>query len=355
MIIFFIFFTLLFLCFWFPKSKILAAVVFLFIWQLWGWNSWNGDFDQYKNFYNVLGRFGGTTGSAVSAENGYRFINSFFYYLDLNFQGFMIGYSLLILSVIFYFVRISPYPSLFAILYVIIFIMDYVFMRNYMANALFFLYLTTCILRPKYYFVKSIALLFLAISFHNTAIFYLLFLLILFEKIRFKTLVFIVLVGIAVIVSSWTIFISSISNNIISAKINYYTTGDNPIGPAAMHGMSVLSLLLFTYFTRKKQSVLSAKQIRVITIFQKINIITIVYLPLYFYIPDFARFFRVLFPIQLFFILYLVSCYKDKNLRIILILILIGTYSMLIYQFMTSTLKWTYYPLLKFNLIYSPI
>lgn len=352
MIIFFIFFILLFLCFWFPKSKAVAAGVFLFIWQLWGWNSWNGDFDQYKNFYNVLGRYGV---NSMGAETGYKIINSFFYFLSFNFQEFMIGYSLLILGIIFYFVRTSPYPALFSILYVIIFIMDYVFMRNYMANALFFLFLTVVIQRPKYLIIKSIVILVLAFFFHNTAFFYLVFLFVLFEKMRLKTLFIIVAVGIAILISSWTIFISQISNSLIASKIAYYATGDSPIGPALMHALSVLSLLLFVYFTRRSLVTLSAEQNRIITIFQKVNILTLMYLPLYFFIPDFARFFRVLFPIELFFILYLFSCYKNFNLRVVLSFILLGIYSMLIYQFMFSTLKWTYYPLLKFNLIYSPI
>lgn len=352
MIIFFVFFVLLFMCFWFPKSKVLAVFVFLFIWQLWGWNSWNGDFDQYKNFFNVLGRFGQ---NAIEAEVGYQLINNFFYFLGFDFQEFMIGYSLIILGIIFYFVTRSPFPAIFSILYVVVFIMDYVFMRNYMANALFFLFLAIAIQEPKHYKMKAVIVLLIALSFHNTALFYLLFGLLLVEKMRLKTLFIIIAAGAAVLISSWTIFISNISNSIIAAKIDHYATGDSPIGPAAMHALSVASLLLFVYFTRKKRHALSPEQNRIITLFQKINIITLMYLPLYFFIPDFARFFRVLFPIELFFVLYLFSCYKNANLRVVLSVIMMGIYSFLIYQFLFSTLKWTYYPLLRFNLIYSLI
>ncbi|MDQ0782867.1 EpsG family protein [Chryseobacterium sp. W4I1] len=348
--IFAIFVFLLLLCIIFPKSKIIAGCVFLFIWQLWGWNSWNGDYEQYEYFYNTIGKFGL---DAINVEKGYSIFNSFIYSFGLDFQGFMIVYSFLILGIILYFTTISPYPAVFAILYFIIFIMDYVFMRNYMTNALFFLFLTLVFKNSKYLILKSVILLFLAFTFHNTGVFYFTFLLVLRTKMSIKKLSLIILGIIILLATSMTVFISFIGSKLIAGKILYYATGDSPIGPAASHAVIVFVLLLFIYYTKEKQLVLSLEKQRIITLFQKVNIITLIYVPLYFFIPDFGRFFRVLFPIELFFILYLFYCYKKINLRVILGLILIGMYSIILYQFSSSTLKWTYYPLFESNLIYS--
>lgn len=348
--IFAIFIFLLLLCIIFPKSKIVAGGVFLFIWQLWGWNSWNGDYFQYEYIYNTLGKFGL---DALNVEIGYKIFNNWIYSLGVDFQGFMILYSFVILGLIMYFACLSPYPAVFAILYFIIFIMDYVFMRNYMANVLFFVFLAILYKKPKYLIIKSLILLALALTFHNTGAFYFAFLLVLREKLSIKKL-FIIVLGIVLALStSMTLFLSLIDNEFISGKIKYYATGDNPIGPAVSHFIIVAVLLLFIYFTKKQQLKLSAENNRIIVLFQKINIITLIYIPLYFFIPDFGRFFRVLFPLELFFILYLYYIYKKVDLRVILGLILIGMYSILVYQFTTSTLKLTYYPLIESNLIYS--
>lgn len=352
MLMFFVFFVLLFFSVWFPKSKVLASVIFLFIWQLWGWNTWNGDYDQYKNVYNVLGRFGEQT---IKMETGYRKINLLFFYLNLDFQQYMVVYSFIVLSLVFYFVRRCPYPAMLAILYVLIFIMEYVFMRNYLANGLFFAFLTIIIQKPKYYKAISIPVLLFAITVHNTAIFYIFFLLLLLEKMSTKMLFIAVLGGVAGIVSSWTFFIANINNSAILAKISHYTTGDSPVGPAAMHAIIVFLPLLFIQLGHKQYKLLSNYQQGMITVLQKFNIISLLYLPLYFYIPDFARFFRVLFPIELFFILFLFRCYPRIGQRSFLFAIGLCIYSFVIYQFVFSTLKWTYYPLLKFNSIYSLI
>lgn len=348
--IFTIFIFLLLICIIFPKSKIVAGSVFLFIWQLWGWNSWNGDYEQYEYVYNTIGKFGL---DEVTVEIGYKIFNSFIYSFGLDFQGFMIVYSFIILIIILYFTVKSPYPAVFAILYFIIFIMDYVFMRNYMTNALFFLFLAVVFKNSKHLILKSLILLSLAFAFHNTGVFYFTFLLVLRAKMSIKNLFLIILGIVVAIATSMTVFISFIDSKLIAGKILYYATGDSPIGPAVSHAVIVFALLLFTYYTKEKQFDFSSEKQRIIILFQKINIITLIYVPLYFFIPDFGRFFRVLFPIELFFILYLFYCYKKINLRVILGLILIGMYSIILYQFSSSTLKLTYYPLLESNLIYS--
>ncbi|MEJ5104618.1 EpsG family protein [Chryseobacterium sp. MYb328] len=348
--IFAVFVFLLLLCIIFPKSKMVAGGVFLFMWQLWGWNTWNGDYFQYEYIYNTLGKFGL---DALNVEIGYNIFNHWIYSLGFDFQGFMIIYSFVILGLIMYFTNKSPYPAVFAILYFIIFIMDYVFMRNYMANVLFFVFLALLFKNPKYLIVKSLIVLLLALAFHNTGIFYFAFLLVLRNKLSIKKLSILVMGIVLVLSTSMTLFISLINSEFLAGKIKYYATGDSPIGPAMSHGIIVLALLLFIHFTKKQQLLLSPEKNRVITLFQKINIITLIYIPLYFFIPDFGRFFRVLFPLELFLILYLFYSYKKINLRVILGLILIGMYSIVLYQFAFSTLKLTYYPLIESNLIYS--
>ena len=36
----------------YPKSKYIAILFFLFMWTLWGWNTWNGDYIAYEEVFS---------------------------------------------------------------------------------------------------------------------------------------------------------------------------------------------------------------------------------------------------------------------------------------------------------------
>ena len=52
----------------FPKSKLVAGLFFLFMWTLWGWNTWNGDYEAYEKIF--LGIEEGVSAEGVRADSG---------------------------------------------------------------------------------------------------------------------------------------------------------------------------------------------------------------------------------------------------------------------------------------------
>ncbi|ANH80936.1 hypothetical protein A8C56_08020 [Niabella ginsenosidivorans] len=352
MIINFIIITLFILCILFPKSKFIAFIAFLFMWQLWGWNSWNGDYNSYRLLYETIGRFGI---SSSDIEVGYAFMNKISYNLGLSFQNFMGVFSFIVLGLTYLFISRSPYPAILAMLYFLIFIMEFVFMRNYMADTFFLLFLGVVMGSAKQKKIKSFFLLGLALLFHNTAIVYFAFLIVFIDKIKPRKLFYIVASVVLVLFTSLTFFLSFISSTTINSKIAYYYTDASPIGPAIGHLLIVSSLAFFISYSKKYLSSLPAKVQENTTLFTKVNIISLIYIPLYFFLPNFSRFFKVLFVINLFYILYLIFFYQRRNYRSMLVTILVAVYLIIIYQFSYSTLDYTYYPLINSNLIYSDI
>ncbi|KAF5039731.1 EpsG family protein [anaerobic digester metagenome] len=264
----------------------------------------------------------------------------------------MIVFSFFVLSLIYLFVKKSPYPAILSVLYFVIFIMEYVFMRNYLANSLLLLFLIVAFNNGKYKIITSLVLLILAFLFHTTAIVYFSFLLIYIPNLKLKKLFYLIITIVIFLFTSFTFLISYIDNDILTYKIDYYFGQTNPIGPAITHLLIVVLLLLFLFQSKNYYNCLSEKTKNNIEILQKMNVISLIYIPLYFFLPDFSRFFRVLFTVDLFFILYLLYYYKKNTYKLALISVLMVIYSLIIYQFSYSTLEYTYFPLINSNLIY---
>lgn len=97
------------------------------MWTLWGWNTFNGDYESYKVGFE----------EALSSTNdlnefGYKWINYFLFRLGFTFRGYYVLTSGLLLLGIFHIVRkYCPYPGLFGFLYFFAFIQYYVYLRNY--------------------------------------------------------------------------------------------------------------------------------------------------------------------------------------------------------------------------------
>lgn len=338
-------------CFVFPKSKIISLGGFVLLWILWGWNSWNGDYESYEEIYYSIGSYGL---DVSTFEKGYKFFNSIIFGLGFEYQSFMIIYSFIILTIIYFFVRQSTYSALFTLFYFIIFIMSYVFLRNYFADALFlhFVLLSYNLKNSKKRnVIISILLFTIAFFFHSTALLFFVFLLVYFEKLNTKRLLFLILALVILLFSSVGVFLSIFSDVSITSKIQHYQSDVNPIGPALSHLIIALIPTLFTHLNQKLD--FDFRQKYLIYMFQRINIISLIYIPLYFVIPDFSRFFKLLFTLNIFFLLELFVIYKSSKERFILISIFIGIYMILLYQFSFSTLEFTLIPLFDSNLIFT--
>ncbi|OOG64241.1 hypothetical protein B0E44_16305 [Flavobacterium sp. A45] len=337
------------LCLLFPKSKSVALLMFLFMWLLWGWNTDNGDYANYKEAFESI-----QTGSLheTGYEFGYGVVNYLFSSLGFSFRGFLIVYSFIVLGLIYTYFINSPYPAFMAAFYLPIFVMEYVFVRNFMIDALFFMFLLVNFSETNFKFLKSLAIFVMAAFFHTTAVIYLLFLLTYIKRLDTRKILFIVGGGIIFLVSSYTILLSFIDNELILGKIDYYSSEDKPIGPAIAHVFIIFITYLFLHYNKDRLDVLSSTVKRNIEVMQKVNIITLIYIPLYFFMPDFSRFFKILFTVNLFYVSYLFFYFPTLKPRLALIGIFLIINLFVLYQFATSTLKLTYDPLINSNIIF---
>lgn len=341
-----------FLCVFLPKSRSLSFCGFLLFWLLWGWNTWNGDYEAYEQIFYDIGRYGL---DASASEFGFNVLNLLFFKLGFDFQGFMMIYSFLTLILIFLFVRKTSFPAVFTLFYFVIFVMSYVFLRNYFADALFlhFVILSISDVTKRKKIIASLAIFFIALLFHNTSILFFSFLIVFIDRVTTKKLYLITIGIVGVIFILINFILSFISNPTILSKIQYYQQDVNPIGPAVAHFIVALAISFFLFFNKHHANTKSSRERQMLYMLERINIVSLIYIPLYFIIPDFSRFFKILFTINIFFLLELFLLYRPLAKKILLSVLFIAIYSILLYQFSFSTLKFTLYPLFKSNLIFT--
>lgn len=77
------------------KSHILCLLLFLLMWSLWGWNTWNGDYIAYEN------RYYDSVNTSNTQEFGFLLINCLFVWLGIPFQTYMIIFSYVVLFILY--------------------------------------------------------------------------------------------------------------------------------------------------------------------------------------------------------------------------------------------------------------
>lgn len=342
--------VLVLLSFLFKRSKIVALLFFLFMWSLWGWNTWNGDYDAYKAIYqDSITRFN-TQGNEI----GYVLLNGAFLAMGFEFQGFMIIFSLIVLSIVLFFtLRYSKYPALFSALYFIIFIMEYVFMRNYLVHSIMLLAFFLSFKKVNYHKLFFSLITILSVTIHSTAILFFLFIPALKETIvSFKKIALVV----TLLLISSIIFFNKILLPLLgpffAAKFAYYQTGGG-ISNVFLAHIAIVTLVYY-FFTQllKSSATLSPQMIRMYTIVINVNLLSLFYLCLYFHVPYFSRILRFLFTFDLIFLLSGLHFVKWNLLRIKMFVIGLLIYFAVVVMFLKSTLSLTVYPLYKLNAIW---
>lgn len=119
------------------KVKKISCCFFIFMWLLWGFNTFNGDYIAYEDTFL-------SPDFSSSPEFGYLLLNSIVGCFTSSYQVFL---ALMSLGILFVMYRISskysPYPALFALIYFLIFLMEFVFNRNYIVTTIFLCALLT--------------------------------------------------------------------------------------------------------------------------------------------------------------------------------------------------------------------
>lgn len=161
---------LILLSFFFPKKLIWVRLLFFFMWSLWGWNTFNGDYEAYQ-----IGFEQAMDSSNTLNEFGYKWLNFFLWRLGLSFRGYYVLVSGLLLFGMYYMIKKTcPLPGLYSALYFFTFIQYYVYLRNYIICVVLILVLYKLIKDniPQYVYIATCVLL---STIHSISIMFLLF------------------------------------------------------------------------------------------------------------------------------------------------------------------------------------
>lgn len=327
------------LCIINPKSPIGCIIFFCFMWTLWAFNVWNGDYVAYMENYN--------NPNTETIEVGYQIFNKICSAF-MPFQGFMILISSIILALFcLWGIKYTKYPSLFAVIYFPMFILEYVYIRNYISLVIIFYALFRLIYENGNKKI-SVLLILLASSIHIFSICYLPIVLFLKSKINYKRLITLVLiVSLAVILLSYTVIFSS---TYLSSKAELYAReGGNSISLTTPFHILIVYI---SYYIFKNSKFCCNVRSSVLRCFVNYNILSLIFIPVYYILPYAAsRSLRSLIIINLFFYFYifahaLIRTKFYSRLGLIFLCICIG------YMFSMQKFDYVLEPLYKCNLLW---
>lgn len=343
-------FALAVTCFIFPKSRIVTILGFVFLWSLWGWNTWNGDYDAYSDiYYDTYYASIETT----TVEKGYFILNKAALELGFSFQQFLVVISAVVLSLMLFFtLNIAKYPALYFLIYYFIFITEFVFIRNYISDTLLLLAFLLVFLQVKYNRFWFIVLVLVCCSFHYSSILFLIFLYPIYANtpLKFtKSLAF--FLGLtAVSVYAFSSLLPFLGQQYI-ARLEYYTS-DSFWSISIAHILLVIAIH-FIYRQVLNNGNLDATWGRAFTIAYNVNIVSLIYLCGYYHVPYFSRVLKMLFALH--FALIVSSIYFNSKrselgklvFPILFVLIIFALY------FARTNFPFTIEPLYRNNLIWS--
>lgn len=326
------------LCIFFPRSKAISFIAFTFMWTLWGLNLWNGDYIAYLSQY-----YGEDAGST---EFGFELLCNLFSKF-IPFQVFMVLLSSIILYSLYHFiVKYTTYPALFTLFYFPMFILEYVFTRNYICLLLILWAIFIALERKS---VKlPIFIIILSSTIHIFSICYIPLLLCINKNIKLKSVLFLVMV-IYVVVLVFGTEIFGFSQYLSSKAEFYQREGENTISLTTPFHLFIVLLMHYLYKKTSKYAVNNKEKLEKMA---KINYYSLIFIPVYFIIPYSAsRSLRFLIVYSLFFVFIMISsndlkCSKTVNMTLFILLLCIGV------LFSMQKFDFVLYPLYHCNLLW---
>lgn len=148
------------------------------MWLLFGWNRWNADYYGYQQTYYSIGSYNVFYEYFEQFEIGYRYFCRFMFSLGVDYDTFLIIYSLIGLLLIgSTIIKFTNKPGYVLALYFIYpFLMDIVQIRNFMAMAFIIFGIRYLFSSRKVDQFKYVFFVFLAASFQSVGLFYLILL-----------------------------------------------------------------------------------------------------------------------------------------------------------------------------------
>ncbi|MNG67031.1 hypothetical protein D3C79_253320 [compost metagenome] len=326
-------------------SVLLTFPVFLLMWALYGWNTWNGDRAGYELYYNTR-----VTLASWGKEVGYGYINILANQSGIPFAYFQIALSLITLAFLYRYVlkkTIAPLASLLAY-FVCFFALDFVLMRNFLAFAICLqaiLYLSEGGWRGR---LGYALLILLATTIHQSSLIY---------------MVFIVMpLGRALPLGRFlAFFITCISGYVlvrylvplpdsIAAHFNYYSTSwKSSIFNSAVHLLSVMFLTLVVVTERKDILRVAATDARdrELQFIYNLNLLSLFFIPLYFESEIFIRLLRFVLFFNLLHCVNALFVWRKTHLFVLSYLVFLMAY--LILFFLLPVAEYSVIPLFKNN------
>lgn len=330
----------------FPKSKITPLLLFLFMWSLWGWNTWNGDYDLYEmNFDNS---------KDLSKEIGYSYLTYFFKSIGLSFHAFMIFSSLLFLSIICWLsIRHCSYPGLFSFIYFFVFLQGFVYLRNYYlwVIILFGLLKTLDSHHPKIVYGISVVL---SLAFHSSAFLYLVFMPgISQKKVKAKRIILLAMILFFATFVLFNFISTFINNTSYGTSLEYYGSGIHFGASILFH---FLFVLFFLYIDSKfgNKIAIGGKERSIMTLVHNFNVLSLLLLPVYLLVPYLPnRFIGFLVLVNLFYSMCIIKySLKQKQLIMYSFAFLLSLCSISLAMLYVSTWPYTIIPLYMCNMIW---
>lgn len=327
------------ICICLPKSKVACILMFVFMWSLWGFNLWNGDYVSYMKEYD--------NPSWDTVEIGYRILCEVFSAF-LPFQGFLLIISSFVLGFFcFYGIKYTKYPGIYALIYYPMFILEYVYFRNFICNAIIVYALFRIIFEHKSANISYI-LIVLATTVHIFSICYLPIVFLLNSRIKQKQFIFVVIIlSVLALIASQTI-IHSIGY--IESKSQFYARpGGNSLSLTTL--FHIVVVIISNYILRRSRlKVANTKS--TVKYFCKYNIASLLFIPIYYLMPYAAsRSLRLLLLMNFIFYLYILFS-STTNTKIYSKLGIMFVCLCLGYFFSIQRFEFVLFPLYYCNLIW---
>lgn len=326
-------------------SIALSFPVFLLMWGLYGWNTWNGDRDGYELYYNTR-----VTLASWGKEVGYGYLNILANRSGISFGYFQIALSLVTLLFLYRYVlkkTIAPVASLLAY-FVCFFALDFVLMRNFLAFAICLqamLYLCEGGWRGR---LAYALLILLATSVHQSSLIY---------------MVFVVMpLGRALPLARFMFFYCTCIGgyllmryfvplpDAVAAHFSYYTTSlKSSVFNSAVHLFSVVFLVLVLVGERRSllRCVAADERDRELLFIYNMNLLSLLFIPLYFESEIFIRLLRFVLFFNLLHCVNALFVWRKTHFLIIGYLLFLMLY--LILFFLVPVAEYSVIPLFKNN------
>ena len=295
-------------------NKIIKIIPLFFIFIVFSFSTNNPDIKNYENIYLYLSQTGNYSYSGV--EIGFSLLMKFSVFLGLDYYGFLIILGTITTMLLYNFtVKYSNNPSIVLIMYIIFpFFLEVVQIRNYLASLIVLNAITFLI--SKKYFKYCVAIIFASL-FHTTSLFYLLFVLVFFSK---KKLLYIVLsiTGIYVVIQKYIfpkllLLIPNGTKYIVYMDNAKITTTILFIIYFFCSLILILNLSRGAYALNNQFNHLTDKQLSMIEMIEKINIIIVFSFALIALDINFFRLYRNIIILN--YILFSNTFYRYKVLK----------------------------------------